>query len=99
MLSTQGIETTLGGRYLTRYVTPYRFDEFLDATGKQYDEAAVYSTSGKGAISAAFESFYVDGGFPSRFAMACRESMWRAFIKRCFWVTSLLETTCETRRR
>lgn len=63
MLSTQ-IETTLGGRYLTRYVTPYRFDEFLDATGKQYDEVAVYSTSGKGAISAAFESFYVDGGFP-----------------------------------
>ena len=63
MLSAQ-IESTLGGRYLTRYVTPYRFDEYLDAVGKQHDEATVYSTAGRGAISAAFESFYSNGGFP-----------------------------------
>ena len=63
MLSAQ-IETTLGGRYLTRYVTPYRFDEYLDAVGKRHDEAAVYSTAGRGSILGAFDSFYSNGGFP-----------------------------------
>lgn len=63
MLSGQ-IETTLGGRYLTRYVTPYRFDEYLDALGRRYDEPAMYSTAGKGAIASAFDSFYTGGGFP-----------------------------------
>ena len=63
MLSAQ-IETTLGGRYLTRYVMPYRFDEYLDAVGKRHDEAAVYSTAGRGSILGAFDSFYSNGGFP-----------------------------------
>lgn len=63
MLSSQ-IETTLGGRFLTKHVTPYRFDEYLDAIGKPRDEAAQYSTAGKGAIAAAFDSFYRFGGFP-----------------------------------
>ena len=63
MLSSQ-IETTLGGRYLVKHVTPYRFDEYLDALGKSRDEAALYSTSGRGALSAAFDSFYTYGGFP-----------------------------------
>lgn len=63
MLSGQ-IETTLGGRYLTKYVTPYRFDEYLDALGTPRDESALYSTAGRGALNAAFESFYTTGGFP-----------------------------------
>ena len=70
MLSSQ-IETTLGGRYLTKYVTPYRFDEYLDAVGKRHDESALYSTAGRGAIAAAFDLFYTEGGFPEslRYAM------------------------------
>lgn len=63
MLGSQ-METTLGGRYLTKHVSPYRFGEYLDATGQPYDDPAFYSTSGAGAIAARFESFCENGGFP-----------------------------------
>ena len=63
MLSSQ-IATTLGGRYLIKHVTPYRFDEFLDASKISHNAEALYSTRGKGAIAGAFDAFYQNGGFP-----------------------------------
>ena len=63
MLSSQ-IATTLGGRYLVKHVTPYRFDEYLDASGIAHDSNALYSTKAKGAIAGAFDAFYQHGGFP-----------------------------------
>ncbi len=71
MLSSQ-IATTLGGRYLVKHVTPYRFDEYLDASGISHDAEALYSTKGKGAVAGAFDMFYQRGGFPEslRFASA-----------------------------
>lgn len=63
MLSSQ-IATTLGGRYLIKHVTPYRFDEFLDASKISHNAEALYSTKGKGAIAGAFDAFYQNGGFP-----------------------------------
>ncbi|WP_294420155.1 ATP-binding protein [uncultured Senegalimassilia sp.] len=63
MLSSQ-IATTLGGRYLVKHVTPYRFDEYLDASGIAHDSNALYSTKAKGAIAGAFDAFYQYGGFP-----------------------------------
>lgn len=58
------VATTLGGRYLDLHVTPYRFDEYLDAVGQPREGAALYSTAGVGGIMGRFESFYRDGGFP-----------------------------------
>lgn len=63
MLSSQ-IATTLGGRYFIKHVTPYRFDEYLDATGVPHDAEALYTTKGRGAIAGAFDVFYQRGGFP-----------------------------------
>ncbi len=63
MLSSQ-IATTLGGRYLIKLVTPYRFDEYLDATGVPHDAEALHATKAKGSITGAFDAFYQYGGFP-----------------------------------
>lgn len=63
MLSSQ-IATALGGRYLVKHVTPYRFDEYLDASGIAHDSNALYSTKAKGSIAGAFDAFYQHGGFP-----------------------------------
>lgn len=63
MLSSQ-IATTLGGRYFVQHVSPYRFDEYLDAQRQPHDEAALYTTREIGKISRHFEAFYHDGGFP-----------------------------------
>ena len=63
MLSRE-IATTLGGRFLVQHVTPYRFDEYLDAVGQPRDARALYTTSEVGAIIGRFEDFYRYGGFP-----------------------------------
>ncbi|WP_165172224.1 ATP-binding protein [Adlercreutzia sp. ZJ242] len=63
MLGSQ-MASTLGGRYLTKHVSPYRFDEYLDAVGQPHDAPALYASSGAGAIAARFESFCLNGGFP-----------------------------------
>lgn len=63
MLSSQ-IATTLGGRYFVKHVTPYRFDEYLDAVGVPHDAKALYATKTKGAVAGAFDTFYQNGGFP-----------------------------------
>ncbi len=63
MLSDE-IATTLGGRFLTRYVTPYRFDEYLDAVGQAHNARALLTTSQQGAIMGHFDRFYRFGGFP-----------------------------------
>lgn len=63
MLGSQ-IATTLGGRFLVKHVTPYRFDEYLDASGVPHGQGALYATKGRGAIAGAFDAFYRNGGFP-----------------------------------
>lgn len=63
MLGSQ-IATTLGGRFLVKHVTPYRFDEYLDASGVPHGQEALYATKGRGAIASAFDAFYRNGGFP-----------------------------------
>lgn len=63
MLSSQ-IATTLGGRFFVQHVTPYRFDEYLDATGQSHDARALLATNEVGAIMGKFDEFYRLGGFP-----------------------------------
>lgn len=63
MLSSQ-IATTLGGRFFTQHVSPYRFDEYLDARDQAHDGAALYTTREIGRIARHFDSFYQNGGFP-----------------------------------
>ena len=83
MLSSQ-IATTLGGRYITKHVTPYRFDEYLDASEVPHGNDAIFSTKGSGAIAGAFDAFYRNGGFPEslRYASAreCTESVYQKVL-------------------
>ena len=63
MLSRQ-ISSTLGGRFLPLHVTPYRFDEYLDAKQQTRTEAALFTTREIGRIARHFDTFYQLGGFP-----------------------------------
>lgn len=63
MLSGE-MASTLGGRYFVKTISPYRFDEYLDAKGQDHDPATLYSSKKTGRISALFDSFYRNGGFP-----------------------------------
>ena len=63
MLSHE-IESTLGGRYLSKYIMTYDFREYLIANGMTADSNKAYSTKECGRILRFFELFYTYGGFP-----------------------------------
>ena len=63
MLSNE-ISSTLGGRYLTKYITPYCFSEYLDARNIPHGTDVFYKTKVDAEIRRAFEEYYTDGGFP-----------------------------------
>jgi uncharacterized protein len=62
MLS-KDIATTLGGRFLNRYVYPYSFAEFLSANGIKLKDNWLYSKD-KHSIQRYFEEYFLYGGFP-----------------------------------
>ncbi len=61
---SQEIENRLGGRYLTKYVTPYNFKEFLTAKNIDFSENSLFSTKGCGKIIRELETYFYFGGFP-----------------------------------
>ena len=63
MLSRE-ISTTLGGRYLTKYVTPYDFDEYLTAQNVPHDTRALLQTKANGRIRSYCTEYLQYGGFP-----------------------------------
>lgn len=63
MLS-QEIESRLGGRYITKYVTPYNFREYLTAKNIDYSDKALHSTKEQGKIKRELEKYFYFGGFP-----------------------------------
>ena len=63
MLS-QEIENRLGGRYLTKYITPYNFKEFLTAKQIDFSDRAIFGTKESGKIKREFSEYFYFGGFP-----------------------------------
>ena len=61
---SQEIENRLGGRYVTKYVTPYNFKEFLTAKNVDFSENTLFSTKGCGKILRELETYFYFGGFP-----------------------------------
>ena len=60
MLSKE-IEARLGGRYMTKYIMPYSFREFLKANDFEYKG---YGTKEKGKAKRLFEQYMHQGGLP-----------------------------------
>lgn len=63
MLSAE-IENRLGGRYLTKYVTPFNFREFLKAKNIDYSDKTILATKDSGKIKREMETYFYFGGFP-----------------------------------
>ena len=63
MLSSE-IEKRLGGRYLTKYVTPYNFREYLTAKNIDFSDKAIFATKDSGKIRRELETYFYFGGFP-----------------------------------
>jgi len=63
MLSRE-IETTLGGRYLTKQIRPYSFSEYLTARDIAHTEKDRTATKSKAKIVSALDVFLREGGLP-----------------------------------
>ncbi len=63
MLSSE-IEERLGGRYLSKYITPYSFKEFLTAKNVDFSEKSILGTKSRGLIKRILEEYFYFGGFP-----------------------------------
>lgn len=63
MLS-QEIENRLGGRYLTKYIIPYNFKEFLTAKQIDFSDKSIFGTKESGKIKREFSEYFYFGGFP-----------------------------------
>ena len=63
MLSAE-IENRLGGRYLTKYISPYNFREFLTAKDIDYSDESISGTKNSGKIKREMETYFYFGGFP-----------------------------------
>lgn len=63
MISSE-IESRLGGRYLSMYVTPYDLNEYLTACGVQHDAKAILVARSNGRIRAACDQYLQYGGLP-----------------------------------
>lgn len=63
MLSRE-IETTLGGRFFSKYIEPYSFREYLSACKIKTDEKTLLSTDGAARIRSKVDDYEEFGGFP-----------------------------------
>lgn len=62
MLSAE-IENRLGGRYFTKYITPFNFREYLKAKNVDFSDKAMLATKNSGKIKREMENYFYFGGF------------------------------------
>ena len=58
------METTLGGRFISKQMTPYSFSEYLDAREIDHTESAFETTKKTSKIISVFDDYLKFGGFP-----------------------------------
>lgn len=66
MLSSK-MESRLGGRYFSKTILPFSFEEFLDYRNVPHEEESFLSTSGNGRIRACAQEYVKWGGLPESF--------------------------------
>ena len=98
MLSRE-IETTLGGRFFARHITPYAFGEYLTACGIPHNEPALLGTKTNGKIRAACAQYLQYGACRNHCCTRQSGSIFPAYTRRCFWATSSRGTASATTTR
>ena len=63
MLSIE-IEEHLGGRYISKYIFPYNFREYLNAKEVSHSDKAILPTKDRGRIIRELERYFYNGGLP-----------------------------------
>lgn len=63
MLSKE-MESSLGGRYLSKQIYPYSFKEFLKTKNHSWEERDLHSSKKQGQLLNLFREYMVFGGFP-----------------------------------
>ena len=63
MLSSE-IASTLGGRYVIKHISPYRFREYLSANKLSFDDSSLIASKSSGRILSAFNTYRSYGGLP-----------------------------------
>ena len=58
------METTLGGRFISKQMTPYSFSEYLDAREIDHTESSFETTKKASRISSAFDDYLKYGSLP-----------------------------------
>lgn len=71
MLSSD-VATTLGGRYITKHILPYSFNEYLSANNIPYDDMNIATTSGRADVQRYFAEYFRFGGFPEGAQLASK---------------------------
>ena len=58
------METTLGGRFISKQITPYSFSEYLNARDIDHTESALETTKKAAKILTSFDDYMKNGGLP-----------------------------------
>ena len=95
MLSRE-IETTLGGRFFARHITPYAFGEYLTACGIPHDEPALLGTKTNGRSAPPARSICNTAACRNHCCTRQSGSIFPAYTRRCFWATSSRGTASAT---
>lgn len=69
------IATTLGGRYWTRNVYPFTFEEYIGYLGIELDNQWIYSAKSRASVERVFNDYFHYGGFPDVHTTA-RKRLW-----------------------
>ena len=77
MLSRE-MDAKLGGRYISRYITPYSFIEFVSANNQKID----YSSKGAGILNNLFNTYMEYGGLPETVGLVNKKEYIRSVYQK-----------------
>lgn len=74
----------LGGRYLTKYVAPFNFDEFLRARDVPHSKTDLLVSSVQGQINACINEYLTFGGLPEAILLADKRNYLNSIYKNIY---------------
>lgn len=84
MLSSE-MASTLGGRFMIVNVYPYSFSEYLVASGFQYENVDVLSTSQRAEVFALYNEYVMYGAFPELVDIKNKREYLNSIYQTIYW--------------